>query len=317
MSEFHYRSAKVPTFYYIGVTTGRSSINSVFPAWAKHLGIRGTPFVGIDCKIHDHPEVYRKIVKFLKEDELALGALVTSHKLDLFNAARDLFDEVDPYAELLGETSCISKQGNKLWAHAKDPITAGLSYEAFVPKDHWKKTDAEICIIGAGGASLALTCYLMEILPKDNWPSTIHVTNRSIPRLEEMKKIHEKINPGIKVTYSHCPKFEQNDEIVTQLKPYSLVINGTGLGKDYPGSPVTDSVEFPEHGMVWDYNYRGDLHFLVQARKQQEEKHLHVEDGWIYFIHGWTRVIAEVFHLEIPTSGPEFEKILQIAAEVR
>jgi shikimate 5-dehydrogenase len=164
MSEFNYQPAKMPTFYYIGVTTGKSSINRVFPAWAEHLGLGGTPFVGIDCKIHDDPEVYRRIVKFLKEDEHSLGALVTSHKLDLFHAARDYFDKVDSYAELLGETSCISKRGKKLWAHAKDPITAGLSYEAFVPKGHWKKTGGEMCIIGAGGASLALTCYLMENL---------------------------------------------------------------------------------------------------------------------------------------------------------
>ncbi len=317
MSQFHYQSAKVPTFYYIGVSTGKSSIKRVFPAWAEHLGLGGTPFIVNDCRIHDEPEIYRKVVKFLKEDEHSLGALVTSHKLDLFQAAREYFDEVDSYAELLGETSCISKRSKKLWAHAKDPITAGLSYEAFVPSDHWQQTGGEMCIIGAGGASLELTCYLMENLPSTNWPSTIHVTNRSKARLEEMKKIHEKINPGIKFTYNHCPKFEQNDKIVNNLKPYSLVINGTGLGKDYPGSPVTDSVEFPKNGMVWDYNYRGDLHFLVQARKQQEEKNLHVEDGWIYFIHGWTRVIAEVFHIDIPTSGPEFDVISHIAAEVR
>jgi len=37
MSEFQYQLAKVPTFYYIGVTTGKSSINSVFPAWAENL----------------------------------------------------------------------------------------------------------------------------------------------------------------------------------------------------------------------------------------------------------------------------------------
>ncbi len=53
MSEFQYESAKVPTFYYIGVTTGKSSINRVFPAWAEHLGLGRTPFIGIDCKIHD------------------------------------------------------------------------------------------------------------------------------------------------------------------------------------------------------------------------------------------------------------------------
>jgi hypothetical protein len=44
---------------------------------------------------------------------------------------------------------------------------------------------------------------------------------------------------------------------------------------------------------------------------------LTVEDGWIYFIHGWTRVIAEVFHVNIPTSGPEFDRLSQIAGATR
>ena len=49
----------------------------------------------------------------------------------------------------------------------------------------------------------------------------------------------------------------------------------------------------------------------------QRERRLRIEDGWVYFIHGWTRVIAEVFHIEIPTSGPEFERLSEIAAEAR
>lgn len=48
--------------------------------------------------------------------------------------------------------------------------------------------------------------------------------------------------------------------------------------------------------------------FLDQARAQQNKKNLKIEDGWVYFIHGWTRVIAEVIHLDIPASGPEFDK---------
>ena len=95
------------------------------------------------------------------------------------------------------------------------------------------------------------------------------------------------------------------------------MINATGLGKDAPGSPLTDSVEFPENGYVWEFNYRGDLVFLDQAFSQKEKKNLTIEDGWIYFIHGWTRVVAEVFHIEIPTRGPEFDKLCDIAASVR
>ena len=40
-------------------------------------------------------------------------------------------------------------------------------------------------------------------------------------------------------------------------------------------------------------------------------------DGWFYFLHGWTRVIAEVFAVDlpadIPTSGPEFDELSRIA----
>ena len=317
MSNFDFAPRETPTFYYIGVTTTQSSIMKVFPKWAEYLGIGGTPIIGINCKIHDKPEIYRKVVEYIKNDKNSLGALVTSHKIDLYEASKDIFDEIGPYVQILGELSCISKRDGKLWAHAKDPITSGLAYEAFIPIDHWKNTGGEICILGAGGASLALTTYFMETLEKDNWPSKIYVTNRSKTRLDNMKKIHRQINKEIPIEYFHCPESHDNDNIVNQLKPFSLVINGTGAGKDFPGSPITERAEFPQNGFAWDYNFRGDLIFLKQARAQQNEKKLHVEDGWVYFLHGWQRVIAEVFHLEIPTNGPEFEQLSKIALEVK
>ncbi|MEB0161082.1 hypothetical protein, partial [Pseudomonas sp. AH2 (2023)] len=55
--------------------------------------------------------------------------------------------------------------------------------------------------------------------------------------------------------------------------------------------------------------------FLDQAQAQKEAKSLQIEDGWTYFIHGWTQVIAEVFDVEIHTTGPRFEEISRIAAE--
>ena len=56
----------------------------------------------------------------------------------------------------------------------------------------------------------------------------------------------------------------------------------------------------------------------LDASQQQltaETPNLQVEDGWAYFIHGWTRVIAKVFDIEIPTSGPEFKELSRIGAE--
>lgn len=57
--------------------------------------------------------------------------------------------------------------------------------------------------------------------------------------------------------------------------------------------------QVPMHGIVWEFNYRGTLEFMHQAEAQQQERHLQIEDGWTYFIHGWTQVIAEVFHIDI------------------
>ena len=108
-----------------------------------------------------------------------------------------------------------------------------------------------------------------------------------------------------------------NDALLSKLKPGSLVVNATGLGKDVEGSPITAAARFPEGGYGWEFNYRGRLLFLDQARAQEEARGLHVEDGWLYFIHGWTRVIAEVFDVDIPIRGPEFDRISQIAADAR
>jgi shikimate 5-dehydrogenase len=92
-------------------------------------------------------------------------------------------------------------------------------------------------------------------------------------------------------------------------------VNATGLGKDAPGSPMTDAAIFPEHGIAWDLNYRGELVFLEQARRQQDRRTLQIENGWTYFLHGWTQVIAEVFDIAIATKGPQFDRIAQIARE--
>ena len=306
-----------PTFYFIGVTTARSSIMKVFPEWAKYLQLGDCPIKGIDCKWHDDPQVYRDVVSFLKDDQLSLGALVTTHKIDLLKAAGDLFDELGPYAQLLDEISCISKRDGKLVGHAKDPITSGLSLEAFVGDGYFKNSRAQVCLLGAGGSSLALTTYFMQRRDPDDCPSKIFVTNRSTPRIEDMQRIHRQINPGIDVEYIHCPKPEDNDRVVNALAPGSIVINATGLGKDAPGSPITDEAIFPQGGMAWEFNYRGDLLFGDQANAQRQQKNLHVEDGWVYFIHGWTRVIAEVFGIDIPTSGATFDKLSRIAAAAR
>jgi len=106
-----------------------------------------------------------------------------------------------------------------------------------------------------------------------------------------------------------------NDALMAFLPPGSLVVNATGMGKDRPGSPLSDGALFPENGYAWDFNYRGSLEFLGQAARQSGERNLHVEDGWTYFIHGWSQAIMEALHIDL--SAGEIETLSGIAADLR
>ena len=117
-----------PTMYFIGVTTTQSSIMKTFPIWAEALGIDAV-IKGIDLPVHAPTEDYRAVVEFIKNDSLSMGALVTTHKIDIYNAAKDLFEVVGGYAEQFGEMSSIYKDGDKLCCDARDPITCGKLLE--------------------------------------------------------------------------------------------------------------------------------------------------------------------------------------------
>ena len=60
---------------------------------------------------------------------------------------------------------------------------------------------------------------------------------------------------------------------------------------------------------------RSTLEFLHQAEAAQSRRELTVVDGWEYFVHGWSRVNAGVFHTPMP---PErFIELSRIASTVR
>jgi hypothetical protein len=52
---------------------------------------------------------------------------------------------------------------------------------------------------------------------------------------------------------------------------------------------------------------------MRQALAQKEERRLTVEDGWVYFIRGWSQVIAQVLHLEI--SPAMLDRLAELAAK--
>jgi shikimate dehydrogenase len=305
----------VPTFYFIGVTTGKSSIMKVFPLWMKVLGREEVVMEGVDCKIHDEPEAYRRAVAQIKYDPLSLGALVTTHKIDLLNAARDMFEYLDPYAVITGEVSSISKLDGRLEGHAKDPLTSGASLDAIIEKGYFGRTKGHVLCFGAGGSGVATLLHLINKKDKEDRPEKFTFVNRSQGRLDHAREMVSALDTDIEIEYISNSDPLVNDNIMEKLPPHSIVINATGMGKDTPGSPITWEGKFPMNSIAWEFNYRGELDFMHQALAQVESRSVKVEDGWIYFVHGWTQVVAQVLHFDLT---PElFDRLNEAASSVR
>lgn len=300
---------------FIGVSTVASLIMRVFPVWAEILGLPTNRLVGFDVPPGSPDKVYVDLVQQLRDDPDYRGALVTTHKMAVYRAAGHLFDDFDSFALACHEVSSIAKRdgGRRLLGGAKDPITAGLALEDFLPADHFATTGGSMLILGAGGSGTALSWYMQD---RPDRPERITVTARRQASLDHLRAIHDArgTRPDA-LRYVLTPREEEVDELLAEQPAGTVVVNATGMGKDIPGSPLTDAAVFPEAGYVWEFNYRGTLEFMHQAEAQRESRNLKVIDGWDYFIHGWSQVVAEVFELEL--TPERFQALSKAAYEVR
>ncbi|MGA1598249.1 MAG: shikimate dehydrogenase family protein [bacterium] len=299
-------------FGFIGVTTGGSLINKMFPLWAEALGLNAV-LEGIDLPVGADRQAIREAILRLQQEPGWLGALITTHKVAVWEHARDLLAETDPHAQRLGEVSCLSKNESGQWVgHAKDALTAMLALAQVAPEDYWEAhPEAELLILGSGGAGVALA---WGVLQRPRPPARITFTELRPERLAQARHHLQDASPE-RLHFRHTPTPEDADALVSHLPPFSVVVNATGLGKDRPGSPLSEAVQFPAKGRVWEFNYRGDLTFLQQARTQESARQLSVFDGWHYFLLGWAYVAAEVFHFEL--TPERFQQLAAAAAPLR
>ena len=302
-------------FYFVGVTTNQSKINQLFPLWMNVLGREDVVIRGINHPLNHTANAYRRSVDHIKTAPNVLGALVTAHKLNMLAASRDLFDYLDPLAEEIAEISCISKPDGKLFGFAKDPITVGKALNEIVGDGYFGQTGADICCFGAGGAAVALLRYFMQQNDDGNKPRTFTAVDILPERLAHMEKVAQKGDHGMEVNLVHSQSSAENDKLLENLPEKSMVINATGLGKDRPGSPLTNTAIFPKNGIVWEFNYRGERPFYHLALSQKESQNLQIEDGWDYFIHGWSEVIAEVLDFEL--TDELFQELKTVASAIR
>jgi shikimate dehydrogenase len=292
---------------FVGVSTAQSSIQRVFPAWARILDLPGARLVGHDLPLDADDDTYREVARLIRDDARYAGALVTTHKIGLYRAAGGLFDTVDRFGRLCGEVSSISKRDGRLIGHAKDPLTAGMALEELLAPGHFAATSGQALILGAGGAGTAIAWYLAG---RSDPPERIVCTGLDADSLRHLESVVGSTGRDVPWIETHVAEGPA-DALLAEMPPGSLVVNATGMGKDRPGSPISDAARFPSNALAWELNYRGSLEFLHQARAAGVRH----GDGWRYFIHGWSQVIAEVFGMRLTTA--DFEQLAAAAEAVR
>ena len=264
-----------PVVNFIGVSTAASRIHGVFPRWARILGV-GAEVVGVDVPVGASADVYREVLESLRESSV-LGAVVTSHKVGLFHAAADAFDELDGVAVECREVNAVRNDAGRLRGYARDPVSVGR-----VVDEIWPDTDAPLLCLGAGGTAIALGRHLLG----RGQTGPMRFVDRDPVAVARLRAVLG--DPRIEATVADGPF----DADIAGLPRGALVVNATGAGKDRPGSPVTDAAAFPTDSTVWELNYRGDLRMLRSARAQAAERRLHVHDGVSLFCHGWAAALT-------------------------
>ena len=146
------------TVRFVGVTTGASSIVPIFARWVEALDL-DVDLVGVDLPLDASAERYRELLVRMRRDPAILGAVVTSHKLGLVGAGRDLFARLDPLAARCGEVNAIAVRAGELIGYALDPVAASRTLAEMLAPDHWRR-GADVLCLGAGGAGTAIALSL-------------------------------------------------------------------------------------------------------------------------------------------------------------
>jgi len=182
-----------------------------------------------------------------------LGANVTiPHK----ESSIKLVDELDPLAEKIGSLNTIVNRKGKLFGYNTD---ADAFLKALKLTESFEPTDANVLIIGAGGAARAAVCSLLEFNI-----SRLVIANRTVDRAISLGKY---FSSSIEVL-----AIGMNDSRLTEYaRKSSLIINCSAMGMKNGSaeqlSPL-GSAAIQEGALVCDMVYNPTMTpLLVEAEK--------------------------------------------------
>ncbi len=277
-----------PTVYIVGSETLPDGILDVYPKWARRFGHRSAAIEPVAAPSGAGSAEYERFIDFLRDEYHAIGAIMISNASALFEHTRQMFDEVDGDAELLGEIGVVVRTPGTLTGLAPAKRAAQQAYEQIFGDG---SNPPEALIIGATGPARALAMALSE-----SGKRRVCLTTLDGKSMTNMRQRIAELSEDKRPTLRHIESQLEHDRLVTLLPPGSLVVNAMGPGdKDTP-SPVGDAALFPQNGLIWDLEAVGiSSPFLDKARHQRRPRGLRLADGPIFHQYQWFTAAAAVF----------------------
>lgn len=288
-----------PLYLFIGIDTAGSRVFKAFPRWVPILAPGGV-LRGVDLPDTAPAEAFRSLVIAMRDNPHVVGAVITSHKLRIYDAVHDLLDFVDPLSRITHEISALDTRTG-LGGYARDPQSLDLVLDILGGSS--LSGQRPVFCIGSGGAAIALLLAIGLDIPASldqhqvvarsphDSRGPLTIIGRDPESLRLIREVQERAGLTDSPTTLVLTADSQDVAEAIRCAPEgSTIANATGLGKLSPGSPLAGPGAFPRHVLAWDFNYRGPLTFLHQAA----EAGLPTEDGWDYFVAGWAAALAAI-----------------------
>ena len=286
-------------YLFIGISTAGSSVHGAFPVWAP-LVAPDSVLRGVDLPEDAPTDQFHRLVRAMRDNPHVHGAVVTSHKLRLYRAIDDLLDQVDPLVEITHEINSLDTRNGGISGYARDAQSLDIVLDTTGTET--PRPDRAVTCIGAGGSAIALmlamgldiraTMTSGRAVPRAGATrrGPLTILGRRKAALDEIRQVQERANlENMELALVLASDPEQVAREVRRAAG-TVIVNATGLGKLAPGSPLPGPDVFPEGTLAWDFNYRGPLTFLEQARLAT----IATVDGWDYFVAGWAAGLAAV-----------------------
>lgn len=286
-----------PLYLFLGVSTSGSQIHRAYPLWREFIDTDSV-ILGVDLPESAHPARFRRLVEYMAENPRIRGAVVTSHKLRLHDAVIDLVDTAEPLVHLTREINSLdTRSGVKAFARDPQSLDVVLDHTGGLRPDSRRPV---ICI-GAGGSATALLLAMGMDVPATIAQGTLrhrsgHTARGPLTILGRRQQSLDAVAEVARAAGLEDYPLElvlATDavaiaDVCRSAAPGTLIANSTGMGKLRPGSPLPDHHAFRPGVVAWDFNYRGPLTFLEQARSAG----VVAVDGWDYFVAGWASALT-------------------------